>query len=344
MNNLAKQMQRAHIFSIEVRRRLKIDSLGSTTEEGLFSCSRNWKTPGEATPSAKMNAKSRRSLKDKISLKNSLVKETLSEFFATSLLITLGCGCIAQSVLSQGAAGNIITISAGFAMAVTMAVYVAGGVSGGHINPAVSFAMCLTGKLKWRKFPFYVLAQMLGAMAGAAAVFGVYYDALMHYTGGNLTVSGPNATAQIFATYPAPFLSTMNGFVDQVMATALLVIAIFAIFDSKNIGVPKGVNTVAVGLLIMLLCFSLGLNSGCAINPARDLGPRIFTAAAGWGLDVFRAGNSWWWIPVVGPMIGAAIGAFAYMMCIEIHHSKQSEDVKSEQNDGMYEKSELTSM
>nr|XP_033775470.1 aquaporin-9 [Geotrypetes seraphini] len=291
-----------------------------------------------------MTTASRRSLRDRIALKNSLTKEVLAEFFATSLLIVFGCGCVAQAVLSRGAAGNIVSISAGFAMAVTMAVYVAGGVSGGHVNPAVSFAMCLMGKLPWRKLPFYILAQLLGAIAGSAVVFGVYHDALMEYTGGELTTSGPNATAHIFATYPSQFLSTMNGFADQVIGTALLVIAIFAIFDSKNIGAPRGLEPIAVGLLVMLLSFSMGLNSGCAVNPARDLGPRLFTAAAGWGLDVFIAGNSWWWIPVVAPMVGGAVGAFVYMICIEVHHSKQSDNKKSEHNSDMYEKCELTNM
>ncbi|XP_030044735.1 aquaporin-9 [Microcaecilia unicolor] len=291
-----------------------------------------------------MNTKGRRSWRDRIALKSSLAKEALSEFFAMSLLIAFGCGCVAQTVLSRGQAGNVVTVSAGFAMAVTMAVYVAGGVSGGHVNPAVSFAMCLMGKLEWTKFPFYVLAQLLGAIAGSAVVFGVYYDALMAYTGGNFMTTGPNATAQIFATYPSEYLSIMNGFADQVMGTALLVIVIFAIFDNKNIGAPKGLEPIAVGLLIMVLSFSMGLNASCAINPARDLGPRLFSAAAGWGLDVFTAGNSWWWVPVVAPMVGAAIGTFAYVLCIEVHHPKQPESKKSEHNSDMYEKSELTNM
>uniref|UniRef100_A0A8C5M7J6 Aquaporin 9 n=1 Tax=Leptobrachium leishanense TaxID=445787 RepID=A0A8C5M7J6_9ANUR len=267
-----------------------------------------------------LKIKAKRSFKDKIALKNNLAKETLSEFFATCLLITLGCGCIASSVLSNGAAGGFLTNNLGFALAVTMAIYVAGGVSGGHVNPAVSFAMCLTGRLHWAKLPFYVSAQFLGAITGSAAVFGVYHDALIKYTGGVLTVYGPNATAHIFATYPSPYLSTMNGLADQVMSTALLLIMVFAIFDNKNIGAPKGLEPIAVGLLIVLLGFSMGLNSGCAMNPARDLGPRIFTALAGWGIEVFTAGNNWWWIPVVGPMLGAAIGSYIYILCIEAHH------------------------
>ncbi|XP_018110968.1 aquaporin-9 isoform X1 [Xenopus laevis] len=286
-----------------------------------------------------------RKFKHKVALKNSLAKETLSEFFATCLLIILGCGCVATSVLSNRSSDAYLTNNLGFAMAVTIAVYVAGGVSGGHINPAVSFAMCLTGRLKWAKFPFYVSAQFLGAMAGSAAIFGIYYDALYNYTGGILTVDGPNATAYIFATYPQPYLSILGGFADQVMSTALLLIGVFAIFDNKNLGTPKGLEPIAVGLLILLLGLSLGMNSGCAMNPARDLGPRIFTAMAGWGMDVFTYGNNWWWVPVVGPMVGAAIGAFIYVLCIEAHCSDYIiEDAHNSLEVDHYEKQEFTNM
>ncbi|XP_010144734.1 PREDICTED: aquaporin-9, partial [Eurypyga helias] len=234
-----------------------------------------------------MSRKSKRSLKEKFALKNSLVKEALSEFLGTFILIVLGCGCVGQAVLSRGAHGGPMTVSVGFAMAVTIAVYVSGGVSGGHINPAVSLAMCMTGRLKWTKLPIYILAQLLGAFVGAASVFGIYYDAFMEYSNGTLEVTGPNATAHIFATYPAPYLSLINGFADQVMSTAVLLLAIFAIFDTRNNSVPKGLEPIAVGLLIIVLTCSLGMNSGCAMNPARDLGPRLFTAIAGWGMEVF---------------------------------------------------------
>ncbi|XP_010715575.2 aquaporin-9 [Meleagris gallopavo] len=180
-----------------------------------------------------------------------------------------------------------MTISVGFAMAVTIAVYVSGGISGGHINPAVSLAMCVAGRLKWTKLPIYILAQLLGAFVGAAAVFGIYHDAFMEYSNGTLEVTGPYATAHIFATYPAPYLSLINGFADQVMSTAVLLLVIFAIFDTRNNRVPKGLEPVVVGLLIIVLTCSLGMNSGCAMNPARDLGPRLFTAIAGWGMEVF---------------------------------------------------------
>uniref|UniRef100_A0A8D0HK31 Aquaporin 9 n=1 Tax=Sphenodon punctatus TaxID=8508 RepID=A0A8D0HK31_SPHPU len=205
--------------------------------------------------------------------------------------------------------------------------YSANYFSGGHINPAVSLAMCVTGKMKWAKLPVYILAQFLGSFVGAAALFGINYDAFMDYTGGELNVTGPRKTAHIFATYPAPYLSLANGFADQVMSTAILVLAAFAIFDTKNLWVPKGLEPIAVGLLIILLT-------------SRDLAPRIFTAIAGWGMEVFTAGNHWWWIPTVAPMLGGVLGAVTYMLFIEIHHL----DVQVEQDMDSSGKYELTNM
>ncbi|KAM3926507.1 aquaporin-9 [Leptodactylus fuscus] len=291
-----------------------------------------------------LDMKEKSSCLERIALRNSLAKETLSEFFGTCLLVTFTCCSIATSVLNHEASGGILGTTIGCSLGVTMAIYASGGVSGGHINPAVSFAMCMTGKLAWVKLPFYVSAQFLGAITGSAAVFGVYYDALMNYTGGVFTVTGPNATAHIFATYPSPYLSTLNALVDQIMATALLLILIFAMFDKKNMPVPSGLEPIAVGLLILTLGLALGTNSGAAMNPARDLGPRIFTALAGWGTEVFTAGNSFWWIPVFGPMCGAVIGSYIYILIIEAHHKKEPNDLHQSLDIDQLDKHELANM
>ncbi|XP_042543764.1 aquaporin-9 [Dipodomys spectabilis] len=269
----------------------------------------------------------------RLALKSSLAKETLSEFLGTFIMIVLGCGCIAQAVLSRGVLGGIVTINVGFAMAVVTAIYVTGGVSGGHINPAVSLAMCVFGRMRWYKLPFYVGAQFLGAFVGSATIFGVYYDGLMSFAGGKLIITGENATAFIFATYPAPYLSLANAFADQVLSTMFLLMVVFAIFDSRNLGVPRGLEPVVVGLLIIALSSSLGLNCGCAMNPARDLSPRLFTALAGWGFEVFTVGNNFWWIPVVGPLVGGILGGFIYVLFIEIHHPNAHPDFEEEQSE-----------
>ncbi|XP_015198746.1 aquaporin-9b isoform X4 [Lepisosteus oculatus] len=277
-----------------------------------------------------MERKTRRNLRERFALKNSIVKEALAEFLGTFVLILFGCGSVAQTVLSRGAVGEMLTIHIGFTLGVTMAVYVAGGVSGAHVNPAVSLAMLVLGKLKLVKFPVYVLAQFLGAFAGAAAVYGLYYDAFMDYTNGILIVTGPNATAHIFASYPGRHLSILNGFIDQVIGTGALVLCILAIVDGKNNGAPKGMEPLVIGLIIMAIGVSMGLNCGYPINPARDLGPRLFTAVAGWGRDVFSAGRNWWWIPVSGPLVGGVVGAVLYLLFIELHHAEPQKHLEEE--------------
>uniref|UniRef100_A0A8C9AI51 Aquaporin 9 n=1 Tax=Prolemur simus TaxID=1328070 RepID=A0A8C9AI51_PROSS len=284
----------------------------------------------------------RKSLKQRLALKRSLAKETLAEFLGTYIMVVLGCGSVAQAILSRGLFGGIVTINVGFAMAVVVAIYATAGISGGHINPAVSFALCVFGRMKWFKLPFYMGGQFLGAFAGAATLFGIYYDGLMSFAGGKLLITGENATAHIFATYPAPYLSVVNAFADEVVATMLLITVVFAIFDSRNMGVPKSLQPIVIGLLIVSIACSLGLNSGCAMNPARDLSPRLFTALAGWGFEVFTAGNNFWWIPVVGPLVGAVIGGLIYVLLIEIHHPDPDPDITAEQSEDKPEKYELS--
>ncbi|XP_009326539.1 PREDICTED: phospholipid-transporting ATPase ID-like, partial [Pygoscelis adeliae] len=129
------------------------------------------------------------------------------------------------------------------------AIHTAGGVSGAHLNPAFSFAMCLLEQFPWWKFPIFAAMQILGAFLSAGAVYALYYDAIWHYGNGTLTTSGPRETASIFATYPADYLSLSNGFLDQVIGTALLIMGVLAMLDTRNKSVPKGLEPVAMALL-----------------------------------------------------------------------------------------------
>ncbi|KAG9261291.1 aquaporin-9b isoform X1 [Astyanax mexicanus] len=289
-----------------------------------------------------MELDSRRNLRERCALKQDILREFLAEILGTFVLILFGCGSVAQTVLSKGALGEPLTIHIGFTTGVMLAVYMAGGVSGGHVNPAVSLAMVVLGKLPLKKFPVYVVAQFIGAFAGSCAVFGLYYDALMDHTNGVLLVTGENATANIFASYPAKHLSVLNGFIDQVVGTGALVLCILAIVDRKNMGAPKGMEPLIIGLTILAIGVSMGLNCGYPINPARDLGPRLFTAIAGWGMDVFRAGGCWWWIPVAGPMVGGVVGAVIYFLVIELHHPEPEK--QSEEENNVKDKYEMITM
>ncbi|KAG7238647.1 hypothetical protein INR49_030721, partial [Caranx melampygus] len=157
----------------------------------------------------------------------------------------------------------------------------------GHLNPAVTFTLCLLRREPWTKFPLFFFFQTLGAFLGAAIVFGLYYDALWDFGHGELIVLGTNATAGIFATYPSPHLTLLNGVFDQIIGTAALIACILAVVDPHNSLIPRGLEAFTVGLVVLVIGLSMGFNSGYAINPARDLGPRIFTALAGWGGEVF---------------------------------------------------------
>jgi MIP family channel proteins len=240
----------------------------------------------------------------------------LAEFFGTFILIVFGVGVVAQVVLSKSTAGTFLSINIAWGLAVTMGCYVSAGVTGAHLNPAVTLALAVRRAFPWNKVAPYALAQIAGAFVASAVVFVTYHEALNAFDGGVRQVVGAQGTAGIWATYPQPFLSTMGGVIDQVVGTALLVAVILGITDSRNSPAPAGVTPVVVGLLVVLIGATFGFNSGYAINPARDLGPRLFTAVAGWGSEVFRAGHAWWWVPVIAPCVGGVVGGYVYDLFI----------------------------
>ncbi|NXU69533.1 AQP10 protein, partial [Horornis vulcanius] len=250
-------------------------------------------------------------------IRNQLVRECLAELLATFMLIIITLSSSAQKITSFEMKGNLLTSYLGGALAVMVGIYTAGGISGAHMNPAFSFAMCLIEQFPWWKFPIFVVVQTLGSFISAGAVYILYYgmgeqhwareahsdgrggqayghalplsqDAIWHYSNGTLTVSGPRETASIFATYPADYVSITNGFLDQVIGTGVLMVGIMGIMDTRNKAVPKGLEPVVVALLVLSIESSMGANCGCPLNPARDLGPRLFTYVAGWGPEVFR--------------------------------------------------------
>ncbi|XP_017336685.1 aquaporin-10b isoform X1 [Ictalurus punctatus] len=252
-----------------------------------------------------------------------LVRECFAEFLGVYILILFGCGSVAQVTTSENSKGEYLSINLGFALGTTFGVYVSKGVSGAHLNPAVSLSLCFLGRFPWTRLPFYILSQVFGAFLAAATVALQYFDAIIHYSSGDLTVSGPTATAGIFSTYPAEYLSVWGGVVDQVIGTAALMVCILALGDSHNFPAPPGLEPVLVGAVVMVIGVSMGSNSGYALNPARDIGPRIFSYIAGWGDEVFRAGAGWWWIPLVATCVGGLVGSLIYELLIGVHHPEQ---------------------
>ena len=230
-----------------------------------------------------------------------------AELIGTMLLILLGDGVVANVLLhkSKGQNAGWIVIATGWGLAVTVAVYAIGTVSGGHINPAVTLALAATGKFSWTDVPRYVSAQMLGAFLGAVLVWLAY---LPHWK------ETPDAAAKlgIFCTGPAIRHAPAN-LLTEMIGTFVLVLGALAIPAKNNLSVEQGFSTGLGPLLVGLLVFSIGLSlggpTGYAINPARDLGPRL----AHFLLPIAGKGHSDWsyaWVPVIGPIVGGLAGAF----------------------------------
>ena len=241
-----------------------------------------------------------------------LVAELIAEFLGTFVLILLGTGVVAMVVLFPSKVpgevihGGYTNITLGWGLGVTMGIYVAGKISGAHLNPAVTLALAVFRGFPWRKVVPYSVAQIAGAFVAAALVYQNYQPAF-HAVDPQL-----ERTAGIFTTFPAFPAFPQAGFLDQVIGTGLLLLLIFAITDEFNL--PPGANLVPlmVGLVVVAIGISFGGMHGYAINPARDFGPRLFTVAAGFRNNGLTDGSRVWWIPVVAPLLGGVAGAALY--------------------------------
>jgi len=262
-----------------------------------------------------------------------MVREFLAEFLGTFVLVLFGNGAIAQSVLSLNSKGDFFAVNWGWCIGILLGVTVSGGVSGGHLNPAVSVAVATLGKFPWWKVPHYLGAQYLGAFTASAVLFLVYWDALVWYEHSSGAYRKTPDTAAIFATYPSNHLTWAGGVGDQILGSALLLIALCAITDNKNMKVSKQLVPLYIAFAVLGIGICFGFNCGYAINPARDLAPRLFTALTGWGTAVFTSYYHWWLVPVVACHIGAIAGAWIYYLAVEMNWPRDAEE---EEEDGMY--------
>jgi glycerol uptake facilitator protein len=240
----------------------------------------------------------------------------LAEAVGTMLLITLGDGVVANVLLSKskGHGGGWIVIATGWGLAVAMAVYAVGRISGAHLNPAVTVALASIGAFEWTDVPGYVVAQMVGAFAGAVIVWLAY---LPHWR----ETADPDAKLAVFCTGPAIPQPPAN-LLTEAIGTAVLIFGVLAI--AANAGAmtspgqvdlslvfQRGLQPLLVGALVLGIGLSLGGPTGYAINPARDLGPRLAYAV----LPMPRKRDADWeyaWVPVVGPLLGGVAGAWLY--------------------------------
>lgn len=239
-------------------------------------------------------------------------REAFAEFLGTFIFVTFGISSIAQAVLSDGANGNLFTISVGFGIGLALAIAVSGSVSGGHLNPAVTITLAVFRRFPWLKVPIYTIAQTLGGFVAAAVVYTNYASAISNFDGGERKVAGVNATAAIFATYPVEFISTANAFFSEALGTFFLLIVILAVTDEKNHPISKFHAPFSIGLALTVIIVALGYLTGASLNGARDFGPRLFTFFIGYGIKVFSANHFYFWVPLVAPIVGGLTAGLVY--------------------------------
>ncbi|KAG0036296.1 glycerol channel [Podila clonocystis] len=233
-------------------------------------------------------------------------RKAFAEFLGTAILVAFGSGAIAQLVFSPH--NSWFTMSLGWGLGLTFGIYVSGGVSGGHLNPAVTLAMAIFRGFSWAEVPVYWAAQFLGAFAGALVVYVTNYSAIQAVDAAK--------TIGIFITgRQTDAVSTTAAFIAEFLGTALLVLVILSTSDKGN--TPAG-NTqpLIIGLSLAAIGTSFGYETGFALNPARDLAPRLFTALFGWGFEAFSRQGWYFWVPIVAPFFGAIGGAFTYDLLI----------------------------
>lgn len=226
----------------------------------------------------------------------------LAEVIGTMLLVLLGDGVVANVVLrkSKGQNSGWIVIATGWAFAVVIPVYIVGGISGAHLNPAVTIGLAAIGKFALAEVPTYLAAQFIGAFIGAAILFLHYYP---HFE----ATEDKGLKLAVFSTGPA-IKNTFFNLVSEFIGTAVLVFGILGITAGE---LAPGIAPFAIGILIWAIGLCLGGTTGYAINPARDLAPRIAHAI----LPIPGKGDSDWgysWIPVVGPILGGTVGAVLF--------------------------------
>lgn len=251
--------------------------------------------------------------------RNPLVGELSAEFFGTMILILFGVGVVAQVVTgggtgAEGVSGDWNSIAWAWGLAVTLGVYVAARLSGAHLNPAVTVALAAFKGFEWRKVAPYSLAQLAGAFVAALIVRVTYADQIAKIDPGHT-----KATQGIFSTSPAEGVTVATAFLDQIVGTAILVFVIFALTTAANNGPLANLGPVTVGLTVVAIGLAFGSNAGYAINPARDLGPRLASWITGYG-DAFYSANGdqlYFWVPIVAPVIGGLIGGALFKYAIE---------------------------
>jgi glycerol uptake facilitator protein len=245
--------------------------------------------------------------------------ELISEMVAVFIIIAFGDSVAAMYVLYDPSpyVNAYWGVAMSWGLGVTLAIYVTGSISGTHANPAVTLALVLYRGFPIKKMLPYWAAQVLGGILGAVLVYILYGPIIDHFNTAHHLSRADGGAAGVFFTHPGLAVTPMHAFVDEIILTALLLFGIFAITEQYNEMAPKANSgALMIGFLVAIIGSSMGYLEAWAINPARDFGPRLFAYFAGWGESALPAPQNYWWVPVIGPLVGGIIGGGAYQMLI----------------------------
>ncbi|KAJ1726981.1 aquaporin-like protein [Coemansia biformis] len=244
-----------------------------------------------------------------------MFRDYLAEFWGTFILILFGDGVVATTKFNKtNGPSAYLSITFGWGIGLTMALYCSMGISGGHLNPAVTFANAVFGKFSWRKVPGYMFAQLLGAFTAAATLYGIFKDQFDVFDGGNRQLMGAQGTGGIWCTYPQAGNGKFFSCWSEIVNTAILLFVIYGIGDIRMTP-AKNHLPISIGLLVFAIGNCTGWVTGYAINPARDFGPRIFSTIL-YGNEPFTFGGHYFWVPLTMPFVGAIVGIFFYQFFI----------------------------
>ncbi|KAJ5787117.1 hypothetical protein N7457_002107 [Penicillium paradoxum] len=244
-------------------------------------------------------------------------REPLAEWLGTTVAMTIGLCATLSNFTSSGQAGSYPAQSAAWGFGFMVAIYTTGGISGGHLNPAISISLSV-----WRGFParrciIYIAAQLLGAITAGGIAYAIYHDAIVEVAAVAKVPQNASVAAQALITKPKPFVNPATAFFTEFLGSAILFGAILALGDDSNAPPGAGMQAFILGILISVIILALGYNTGGCFNCARDFGPRLVAVMAGWGGHLFRESHAWWvWGPWMADISGALFGAFIYDMAI----------------------------
>jgi glycerol uptake facilitator protein len=248
------------------------------------------------------------------------IGELISEFIAVFIIIVIGDSVAAMYTLYDPSPYKTAYwgVCIVWGLGVTVAIYVTGAVSGTHANPAVTLALALYRGFPWRKVLPYSAVQVLGGLAGAAIVYVMYAPVIDHFNQlHHLDRLHDGGGAGVFFTHPGDFVTPLHALVDETILTAMLLFGIFAVTCEYNTQAPQAnAGALVIGLLVAALGGCAGYLEAWALNPARDFGPRLFCFLAGWGPSALPSPGAYWWVPIVGPLLGGVIGAGVYQVLI----------------------------